>query len=68
MVYLYTENGALKMPTTVISFRAPEAMVRQLAELGATTENSRANTVYLLLVAALSGQAADTLRILKARP
>lgn len=56
------------MPTTVISFRAPEAMAAQLAELGATTEHSRANVCYLLLSAALNGCADDTIRILKARP
>ena len=53
--------------SVVVSFRCPAEMAAQLAELGADTTNSRANTVYLLLSAALNGCADDTIRILKAR-
>jgi hypothetical protein len=43
-------------------------MAARLAQLGADTENSRANVCYLLLEAALNNCADDVLQILQARP
>jgi hypothetical protein len=53
--------------TTVISFRADPDMVARLAQLGAASENTRANTVWLIVAAALYGAADDTVQILRAR-
>ena len=53
--------------TEVITFRAPYAMAQALATMGADTDNTRSNLCYLLLAAALSGNADETVAILKAR-
>ena len=53
--------------TEVITFRADPAMAQALVTLGTDSDNSRANVVYLLVSAALSGCADETVAILKAR-
>ena len=54
--------------SVVISFRATPELAEWLATLGAATDNTRANTCFTILTAAMYGQTADMVKIMERRP